>query len=92
MDRFRSLPTYRQRIYALLIGAILITLPCYCTGVILLVLAPAMPTPQLPPTWTPIPTLTPTPSIQPTLTPLPTFTPAITETPRPGASATSSGQ
>ena len=48
MDWFRSLPAYRQKIYALLIGAILLTLPCYCTGVLLLVLAPAQPGPELP--------------------------------------------
>jgi len=83
---FRSLPSYRQRIYALLVGAIALTLPCYCIGVVLLVLAPAQPTPALPPTWTPI--LTPTATFTPTVTPQSTFTPTITETPRRGASAT----
>lgn len=50
MDWFRSLPRYRQRIYLLLIGAILVTLPCWCLGILLLVLAPAEPTPPPSPT------------------------------------------
>ena len=41
IEWFRSQPEYRQRIYALLVGIILLTLPCYCTGFVLLVLAPA---------------------------------------------------
>lgn len=54
MNWFRNLPEYRQRYYALLTGAILLTLPCYCTGLLFLILATAQPTHTLP-------FLTPTP-------------------------------
>jgi hypothetical protein len=40
MDWFRSLPEYRRKIFLLLIVAILLTLPCYCIGLALLILAP----------------------------------------------------
>lgn len=40
MDWFRSLPDYRRKVYLLLIVAILLTLPCYCIGLMLLALAP----------------------------------------------------
>ena len=40
MDWFRSLPDYRRKIYLLLIVAILLTLPCYCVGLVLLTQAP----------------------------------------------------
>jgi hypothetical protein len=40
MDWFRSLPAYRRKIYLLLIVAILLTLPCYCIGLALLIQAP----------------------------------------------------
>jgi len=43
MDWFRSLPEYRRKIYLLLIVAILLTLPCYCIGLALLIMAPAAP-------------------------------------------------
>jgi len=40
MDWFRSLPEYRRKIFFLLVVAILLTLPCYCIGLALLILAP----------------------------------------------------
>ncbi len=85
MDRFRALPDDRQRLYLLLIGAILLTLPCYCLGFLLLVVAPSPATPMPPPTWTRflLATLTPTATTHWTATPaLPSATPRL------GASAT----
>lgn len=84
MDWFYALPEYRQRIYVILIGAILLTLPCYCLGIVLLILAPAEPTPV--PTPAGGGALLPTTSLPPTLTRLPTFTPAGTATSLPLAS------
>ena len=51
MDWFRSLPDYRRKIYLLLIVAILLTLPCYCIGLALLILAPEE---TAPPSATPV--------------------------------------
>ncbi|MGQ9600010.1 MAG: hypothetical protein ACUVWZ_11415, partial [Anaerolineae bacterium] len=85
MDRFRALPGYRQRLYLLLISAILLTLPCYCIGILLLVVAPPLSTPIPPPTWTRFLPVT----LPPTATTRSTATPALpSSTPRLGASAT----
>jgi hypothetical protein len=40
MDWYRSLPDYRRKILLLLIVAILLTLPCYCIGLTLLLWGP----------------------------------------------------
>ncbi len=50
MDWFRSAPDYRRKIYLLLIIAILLTLPCYCIGLVLLIMAPEE---AVPPSATP---------------------------------------
>ncbi len=50
MDWFRSAPDYRRKIYLLLIIAILLTLPCYCIGLVLLIMAPEE---TVPPSATP---------------------------------------
>ena len=53
MDWYRSLPDYRRKTYLLLIVAILLTLPCYCIGLALLILGPeGSPSPEATPTGT----------------------------------------
>lgn len=50
-------PSARRRLYSLLIGVILLTLPCYAAGVLLLVLSDAEPA-------QPVPTVEPLPTYQ----------------------------
>ena len=92
MNWFRSLPQYRQRYYALLVGAILLTLPCYCTGLLLFIMSPSQPTPTQPP-WTPTPLQAASATLLPaalTLTAFPTQIPSASPSPepRPGATQT----
>ena len=72
----------RRRTYAILIGIILLTLPCYVLGAGLLYIAPEsggdsnLETPVVPPDLTVFPTNTATPlPLPPTLTAVPTTTP-----------------
>jgi len=81
----------RRRTYAILIGVILLTVPCYCAGVVALILAPDET--AVIPTITPTATITATNTQLPAPNPLtavptnnPTITPGATETlpPTPG--------
>ena len=52
MDWYRRLPGDRRRTVILLVGAILLTLPCYCCGFTLLIVAPPEQTPMTNPSAT----------------------------------------
>ncbi len=80
MQRFEQLDPRRQRRYAILVGIILITLPCYCAGWIAIRRAPEV---SLLPTETAtsepiVQTLTPSPTV--TITATITLTPTMTPT------------
>src|SRR5512137_310684 len=87
-------PFARSRLRKVLVVVILATIPCYCTGLVAVLLAPGnlirspgTPTPSL--TWTPLVTLTPTinfttlPFVTITISPTPTTTTTGTVTPTP---------
>ncbi|MFN2115791.1 MAG: hypothetical protein ACK2T6_08745 [Anaerolineae bacterium] len=87
-------PSSRRRLYSLLIAIILLTLPCYAAGILLLVLSDAEPSPAVP-TVEPLPTamtpivgtadpdqMAPTP-VQRQVTSTPTEDAAGTPTPTP---------
>ena len=85
---YSQLNPMQRTTYALLLAVALLTVPCYCLGIVMLLQAPParpVPTPRVirlspSPTHTPLlPTLSPTPT-QP---PLPTRTPTATLEPTP---------
>lgn len=80
----------RRNTYTILIGIILLTVPCYCIGIVAYLRAPGQ-QPTLPP-----PVITPTSlatveGIEATFTPSPTSTVEATSTPSPSPSASATG-